>query len=135
MTTRPKMLPDMAESKQEPLSLPGRGEAFHHPFPDPGRQMRVLSSIIEVFRAAMSHRRQKLAVRGLVAGQLVGDNHPRHVPQALEQLTEKPLGRHRVTTRLHQDVEHVAVLVDRAPQVMGDAVDLQCATSAERSRM
>src|SRR5271155_465891 len=36
---------------------------------------------------------------------------------------EKPLGRHRVTTRLHQYVEHVAVLVDRAPQVIGSAVD------------
>ena len=38
-------------------------------------------------------------------------------------LTEKPLGRHRVAARLHQDVEHVAVLVDRAPQLMGGAVD------------
>ena len=71
----------------------------------------------------MGHRRQKLAVSDLIAGQLVGDNHPRHVSQALEQLTEKPLGRHRVAARLHQDVEHVAVLVDRAPQVMGGGVD------------
>jgi hypothetical protein len=42
----------------------------------------------------------------------------------LSSFTEKPLGRHRVAARLHQDVEHVAVLVDRAPQVMGGAVDL-----------
>src|SRR6185436_3767280 len=47
----------------------------------------------------------------------------RHVAQALEQLTEKPFSRHRVAARLHQDVEHVAVLVDRAPQIMSGAVD------------
>ena len=34
----------------------------------------------------MGHRRQKLAMSDLIAGQLVGDNHPRHVSQALEQV-------------------------------------------------
>ncbi len=34
MTTGPKVLSDAAERKQEPLGLPRRGEAFHHPFPD-----------------------------------------------------------------------------------------------------
>ena len=86
--------------------------------------MGVLGPVVEVLAAAVAHRRHQLAVGELVAGQLVGDNHPRHIPQALEQLTEKPLGRRRVTTRLHQYVEHVAVLVDRAPQVIGSAVDL-----------
>ena len=72
----------------------------------------------------MGHRRQKLAVSDLIAGQLIGHQHARHIPQALEQLAEKPFSRHCVTARLHEDVEHVAVLVDRAPQVMGGAVDL-----------
>src|SRR5271166_5869542 len=124
MTTGTKVLSDVAERKQEPLSLPGRGEAFHHPFPDSGRLMGVLSPVIEVFRAAMGHRRNQLAVSDPVAGQLVGDNNPRHIPQALEQLAEKSLGCFGVSPRLDQDVEHVAVLVDRAPQVMRDAVDL-----------
>ena len=35
MTTGPKVLSDAAERKQEPLGLPRRGEAFHHPFPGP----------------------------------------------------------------------------------------------------
>jgi hypothetical protein len=63
-------------------------------------------------------------VRHLVAGQLVGDDHPGHVPQALEQSAEELLCGHRVSARLHQNVEHVAVLVDRAPQVPLCAVDL-----------
>ena len=118
MTTGTEVLSDVAERKQEPLGLPRRGEAFHDPFPDPGRLMGVLGAVVEVLRAAVGHRRHQLAVGELVAGQLVGDLHARHVPQPLAQLTEKPLGRHRVTTRLHQYVEHVAMLVDRAPQVI-----------------
>ena len=72
----------------------------------------------------MLHRRHELAVRHLVAGELVGDDHRGHVPQALEQSAEKLLCGHRVSARLDQNVEHVAVLVDRAPQVPRCAVDL-----------
>ena len=71
----------------------------------------------------MLHRRHKFAVSDPVAGQFVGDNHPRHVLQALEQLTENRLAA-IVFRPTAPDVEHVAVLVDRAPQVMGGAVDL-----------
>src|SRR6478609_1031633 len=90
MTTGPKVLSDAAERKQEPLGLPRRGEAFHHPFPDPAQLMGVLGAV-EALRAAMGHRRQKLAGSDLIAGRLVGDNHPRHGSQALEQLTENRL--------------------------------------------
>ena len=46
---------------------------------------------VEVLPAAMGHRRHKRAGSDLIAGQLVGDNHPRHVSQTLEQLTENRL--------------------------------------------
>ena len=42
----------------------------------------------------------------------------------LKQPAEELLCGHRVSARLHQNVEHVAVLVDRAPQVPLCAVDL-----------
>src|SRR6476660_3198206 len=34
-----QMTTDAAERTQEPLGLPRRGDAFPHPFPDPGRLM------------------------------------------------------------------------------------------------
>ncbi len=40
----------------------------------------------------MGHRRHQLAVSDLIAGQLVGDNHPRHIPQALEQFVGSRAG-------------------------------------------
>ena len=124
MTTGPKVASDVAERKQEPLGLPRGGEPFHHLFPDSGRLMGILSPIVQVLRPAMGHRRHELAVRHRVAGQLVGDNHPGHLPQALAQSAEQLLCGHRVSARPHQNVEHVAVLVDRAPQVPPCAVDL-----------
>ena len=104
--------------------MPDRLEAFHRPLALPGRLVGVLGAVVQVLRPAMLHRRHELAVRHLVAGELVGDDHPGHVPQALEQSAEELLCGHRVSARLDQNVEHVAVLVDRAPQVPLCAVDL-----------
>ena len=64
----------------------------------------------------MLHRRHALAVRHLVAGERVGDHHPGHLPQARAQSAEELRRGHRVSARLEQNVEHVGVLVDRAPQ-------------------
>ena len=85
--------------------------------------MGVLGAIVQVLRPAMGHRRHHHAVGGPVAGELVGHQHPRHVPQALEQSAEELLGGLGIPARLDQDVEYVAVLVDRAPQVVDFAVD------------
>lgn len=71
----------------------------------------------------MLDRGQYLAVRHLVAAELVGDDHPRHILQALEQLTEESIGGVAISVRLDQHIEHVAVLIDRAPQIIQFAVD------------
>jgi hypothetical protein len=60
-----------------------------------------------------------------VALELIRNDDPRHVLQALEQLAEKLLRRLLVAAALHQDIEHVIVLVDSAPQVMALAIDGQ----------
>src|SRR5262245_39540961 len=59
----------------------------------------------------MLHRGHGLAVRHLVAGQLVSEDHPGHVPQALDQSAEELLCGHRVSARLDQNIEHVAPLI------------------------
>ena len=67
----------------------------------------------------MGHRRHKLAVRDPIAAQLVGDDDPRHILQALEKFAEELSGGQRVSAWLDQDVEYGAVLVDRAPTGSG----------------
>ena len=115
--TGPKVRRDAAERRQEPLRVPDRHEAFHRPLALPGRLVGVLGAVVQVLRPPMLHRRHELAVRHLLAGELVGDDHPGHVPQAREQSAEELLCGHRVWARPHQNVEHVGVLVDRAPPV------------------
>ena len=96
MPPRPEVCGDAAEGGQEPLRMPRRFDAFHRPFALSGGLMRVLGTV-QIPRPPVLHRRHELAVSDLVAAQLVGDQHPRHLPQALAQLTEESLGRHRVS--------------------------------------
>jgi hypothetical protein len=64
----------------------------------------------------MCHPRQEFPLGGTVTLQCVGDDHPRHVGQPCEQLAEACLRRVLVPTALHQDVEHMPLLIDRSPQ-------------------
>ena len=107
-----KVRGDGAKGRQEPLGMPHRFKAFHRPFALSGGLMRVLGAIVEIPRLPVGHRPHELAVSNPVAGQFVGHQHARYIPQALEQFTEEPLGCFGVSPRLHQHVQDVAVLVD-----------------------
>jgi hypothetical protein len=55
--------------------------------------VRYLSAIIEISGLAMLDAREDLAFGGGLALELIGDDHPRNIPQALQQLAEEPRGR------------------------------------------
>jgi len=54
---------------------------------------------------------------------VVRDDHTWHVREALQQRAQGLHGRRLVAAGLHQDIAHVPILVDRAPQVVLHAVD------------
>ena len=58
-----------------------------------------------------------------IASQLVGHNHPRLILQTLQQPFEEALGRLGITPGLNKDVEHDAILIDGAPEVVLHALD------------
>ena len=64
-----------------------------------------------------------LALRRAVAPQLVSDEPTRCVAQAFQQFAEEPLGGFGIAPALHQDVEHVPILIDRTPEKMQFAAD------------
>src|SRR4051812_35756049 len=88
--------------------------------------MRHLSAVVEVAALSVLYARQNVTLGSGVALELVGDDDPRGVLQALQQLAKEALGGFGVAPALHQDVEHVPVLIDRTPEIM------QLATDAEK---
>ena len=117
MPSRPKVLSHGPICRAEALSVPWGLEALHAPLALPRRLVRVFSAVVEVPMRPMFHTRQAFALGRPIARQLVGDDHPRGVRQPFEQLAEKCLRGVLVPSALHQDVEDVAVLSDRPPEV------------------
>ena len=60
-----------------------------------------------------------------VAGELVGDDHPRRVVPAFHRPSYEGFGRVLIPPALHENVDNEAVLVHRPPQPVPPAVDLQ----------
>ena len=71
----------------------------------------------------MLDARHDLSLGRRIALQLVRDQNPWRISQALEELTKEPFGCLPIAPTLHQDVECMAVLIDSAPEVMMLALD------------
>ena len=66
---------------------------------------------------------QDRSLSDAIATQTVGDEPPRRVLQPTQQVLEETLGSGAIPPVLHQNVQHDAVLVHRAPQIMQRAAD------------
>src|SRR3989449_7743023 len=119
------MLGNGAIRRQKPLSMARRFKPLHAIFALPRGPMRVLTAVVEIATLAVFDPGQDLALRRAVALQLIRDDDPRYIPQALEQLAKKLLRRLLIAPALHQDVEHVIILIHGTPQVMALPVDRQ----------
>ena len=64
-----------------------------------------------------------LSVRSRIASKLVGHKLPRRPALSLQDLAKEALSCSLVSAACDQDVEHIAVLVNRSPQIMAFAAD------------
>ena len=85
--------------------------------------MRDLCSVVRVACGDMLDRGHHGSVRGTVAAKLVGDQPSRLAPLPLHQLAEEPLGSAGVAPSLDQNVDHVAILIYRTPEVVALPAD------------
>ena len=123
MPPRPEMTVDHAVRGEESLRLPWRLEPLHLPFPSSRRPVRILSAIIQPPAHPVPHIRHDSATGRAVAAQAVGDQTARFVLESSQKPLEEARGGFRIAAALDQDVEHNAILVDRAPEIMKRAVD------------
>ncbi len=77
----------------------------------------MFGAVIQAFVFAMFDARHDLVLRCLVAPELVRDQDAWHVLASFAQRAEERLGSSLVPSALHQDIKHVAVLINGPPEV------------------
>ena len=105
--------------------MTGRREPPHSPFPLTGGLMGVFGAIIEIAVLPMLHTGEDLPFGGAIARQFIRDHHPGDIRQTFEELPEELLGSALVAASLYEDIKHVAVLIDGAPQILPLAMNRQ----------
>src|SRR3974377_1232647 len=108
---------------KKPLCLTGGFESTHLPFPLARCLMRSLHSIVSVTLGRVSHVAEAGSHRGRVASQSVSNDPQRLSSLSAQKSAEEPFCGASITPRLHQDVDYVAILVDRPPEILQVAVD------------
>ncbi len=101
----------------------GRLEAPHLALTQSRRLMRDLGTVVRILIGAVDHRRHRRAARRRVTAKLVSDQPARDTALPFQQLPEESYRGAPIPPRLDQDVEHVAVLVHRAPEILLAAVE------------
>jgi hypothetical protein len=125
MPARAEVLRDRTIGCEETLSMAGGLKPLHMPLPLACGLVGVLRAIIQIPMLPMFHTRQELSLGGSVALEFVGNDHARYVRQSLEELAEELLCRLLIPTALHQDIQHVSVLINSPPEIVMFALDRQ----------
>jgi hypothetical protein len=103
---------DLIVGRQEPFGLPWQFETPHDLLALPGWPVRSFDPVAKPLVRAMIGLRRRVPDRPEIAAQFVRD----HSPGLAEARDQTPPCRHCIATRLNEDIEHVAVAVDRPPE-------------------
>ena len=86
------------------------------------RLVRDFGSIVSVLVGVVDDGGHNLAVSGAVGFQLVGDQPPGRASLPLQQLAEESFSGFPITAKLDEDIEHITILIYRAPEVLAFAL-------------
>jgi hypothetical protein len=125
VASQSEMLRDGTIGSAETLGLAWRFKPRHAPFPLPGGLVGVFRAIVYVSVLPVLHTLEHLPLRGAIAVQLVGDNHPWDVLASAEALPAERLGCRLIPSALPQEIEPVTVLLHCPPQLMARPMDRQ----------
>ena len=126
MPSRSEMRADDSVHLDEALRVPRGLEAPHASLPLTRWLMGVLGPVVQVPVLPVCHARHHDSFGGSVAAQFVC-NDDAWMPTASDpqQLAEKPHGRKTVALWLHQNIDDDTVLIDSAPKIMPDAINVE----------
>jgi hypothetical protein len=115
VTSGPEVLGDGPIGGEEPLCVPWRFEPLDAPLPFTRALVGVLGAVIEIPMLAVFRPREHLPPGSPIAFQLVGNEHRRAILAPFEELAEERLGRLLVPPPLHENIQHMAVLIHGTP--------------------
>jgi hypothetical protein len=122
---RLKVIQDRPKSGEKPLGVSRRLESPHGSLALPRRLMGTFRSIVSTLVLAVLHTQHDFPLCGSITSQLVRNDHPWDVLEPFEQFSKKLLGCIFVASALHEDIQDVAVLINRSPEGVRFAIDLQ----------
>src|SRR5215471_6817543 len=125
MPSGSKVLGNRSVRRQKALGMTRRLQPLHTILTLTRGTMGMLTPVVQIATLAVFDPGQDLSFGRAVALQLLRDDDPRDISQALEQLAKELLRRVLIAPALDQNVEDVVVLVDSAPQVMTFAMNRQ----------
>jgi hypothetical protein len=114
---------DRGVNGEEPLRRSGRFETLHLPFPSTYRQVRILGPIVLAQALLMASRQAQFCLGRSVGSRPVGHQYVRRKALLLEQSAHEFRSRLGVASPLHQQVENLALIVDRPPEPEPPAAD------------
>jgi hypothetical protein len=123
VTPRSKALGDGPIGGEESLRVSWGLEALQAPLPLAGGLVGILRAVVEVAVLALFDAGQDFSLRGGVALELIGHDDPRDVLTPFQELAEELLRGRLVAAALHQDIQRMAVLIDRPPEIVALVMD------------
>ena len=123
MTADAKQIQHDAVDRQEASRMCDRGEPAHLAPPVARGLVRDFRAIVLVLAGAVGDGWHHHAVCRGVTAELVCDQAARQAALTLQERPEEPGGGVSIASRLHEDVDDVAVFVDGAPQILPSALD------------
>jgi hypothetical protein len=125
MSARAEVLGDGIIGREEPLGVARCFEPLHPSLPLSCGLMGVLRAIIEIAMLTLFYPWEDLPLGRSIALEFVGDDHARYVGQSFKKFTKELLRGFLVPTALDQDIQDVALLIDRSPEIMTLTLDHQ----------
>ena len=123
MAANAKQIQDDAVDGQETLHVCDGGESAHLALALTRRLVRRRRAVVLVLSRAVGDGRHEGAVCRGVTAELVRDQAAPGAALAFQQRSEESSGGVSIASRLHEDGNHVAVLVHGAPEILSPALN------------